>query len=111
MQWIITKFNSSIHPTPQKIVLTIDTCGAAVMVYISLFFFSLSLLLFVPALYSYLAGNLVGVALSFLGASDMHALNLSSNDPKFKKLQRFIKNVIYLYLRQTDEGRKQSVAL
>ena len=45
MQWIITKFNSSIHPTPQKIVLTIDTCGAAVMVYISLFFFSLSLVI------------------------------------------------------------------
>ena len=72
-------------------ILTIDTCSAPV--YVSFLSLSLSLSLFIPTLYSYLAGNLVGVALSFLGASDARALNLLSNDPKFKQLERFLKNV------------------
>jgi len=61
----------SIRPAPQKMILTIDTCTAAV----------------------YLAGDLRNVALSFLGTTDTRALNLSSNDPKFKQLERFLKNV------------------
>jgi hypothetical protein len=40
-----------------------------------------------------MAGNLRNVAQSFLGASDSRALNLSSNDPKFKQLERFLNNV------------------
>jgi hypothetical protein len=31
--------------------------------------------------------------LSFLGTTDTHALNLFSSDPKFKQLERFLKNV------------------
>jgi len=61
----------SIRPAPQKMILTIDTCTAAV----------------------YLAGDLRNVALSFLGTTDTRALNLSSSDPKFKQLERFLNNV------------------
>jgi hypothetical protein len=59
-------------------ILTIDTCTAAVYVFI--FFFCLSL----PTLYRYLAGDLRNVILSFLGTTDTSTLNLSSSDPKFK---------------------------
>jgi len=52
-------------------ILTIDTCTAAV----------------------YLAGDLCNVALSFLGATDIRALNLSSSDPKFRQLEKFLNNV------------------
>jgi len=52
-------------------ILTIDTCTAAV----------------------YLAGDLRNVALSFLGTTDTRALNLSSSDPKFKQLERFLNNL------------------
>jgi eukaryotic translation initiation factor 2C len=61
----------SVRPAPQKMILTIDTCTAAV----------------------YLAGDLRNVALSFLGTTDTRALNLSSNDPKFKQLERFLNNL------------------
>jgi hypothetical protein len=44
-------------------------------------------------LYRYLAGDLRNVAMSFLGAADGRALNLSSGDPKFKQLERFLNNV------------------
>ena len=44
--------------------------------------------------YRYLAGDLRNVALSFLGTSDTRALNnLSSSDPRFKQLERFLNNV------------------
>jgi eukaryotic translation initiation factor 2C len=46
-----------------------------------------------PTLYRYLAGDLRNVALSFLGTTDTRALNLSSNDPKFKQLERFLNNL------------------
>ena len=70
-------------------ILTIDTCTAAVYV-THLFFLSRYSL---PTFYRYLAGNLIGVALSFLGQSDARALNLTSTDPKFKQLERFLSNV------------------
>jgi hypothetical protein len=40
-----------------------------------------------------LAGDLRNVALSFLGTTDARALNLSSSDPKFKQLEKFLNNV------------------
>ena len=46
-----------------------------------------------PSHYRYSAGDLRNVALSFLGVTDTRALNLSSNDPKFKQLERFLNNV------------------
>lgn len=52
--------------------------------------------LFYPSLfivYRYLAGDLRNVALSFLGTTDTRALNLSSSDPKFKQLERFLNNL------------------
>lgn len=61
----------SVRPSPQKMILTIDTCTAAV----------------------YLAGDLRNVALSFLGMTDTRALQLSSNDPRFKQLEKFLNNV------------------
>ncbi|KAF8811942.1 argonaute-like protein [Phlegmacium glaucopus] len=61
----------SVRPSPQKMILTIDTCTAAV----------------------YLSGDLRNVALSFLGVTDIRALNLTSSDPKFKQLERFLNNV------------------
>jgi eukaryotic translation initiation factor 2C len=61
----------SIRPAPQKMILTIDTCTAAI----------------------YLAGDLRNVALSFFGTADTRALNLPSKDPRFKQLERFLNNV------------------
>ena len=51
-------------------------------------------------------GDLVSVALSFLGAKDARALNLSSNDPKFKQLERFLKNVIITIPAANGKRRK-----
>ena len=68
-------------------ILTIDTCTAAV--YVSFLY----LFCLLPTLYRYLAGDLLNVALSFLGVKDTRALCLSSNDPKFKQLERFLNNV------------------
>jgi eukaryotic translation initiation factor 2C len=61
----------SVRPAPQKMILTIDTCTAAV----------------------YLGGDLRNVALSFLGTTDTRALNLASSDPRFKRLEKFLTNV------------------
>jgi len=41
----------------------------------------------------YLAGDLRNVALSFLGTTDIRALNLSSSDPKYRQLEKFLNNV------------------
>ena len=41
----------------------------------------------------YMAGDLRNVALSFLGMTDTRSLNLSSNDPKFRQLEKFLNNV------------------
>ena len=41
----------------------------------------------------YLAGDLRNVALSFLQTTDTRSLNLSSHDPKFKHLEKFLNNV------------------
>ena len=68
-------------------ILTIDTCTAAVYVSFSILR-DLSLILI-----RYLAGDLRNVALSFLGTTDIRALNLSSKDQKFKQLERFLTNV------------------
>ena len=40
-----------------------------------------------------MAGDLRNVALSFLGATDARSLQLSSGDPKFKQLEKFLNNV------------------
>ena len=40
-----------------------------------------------------MAGDLHNVAMSFLGARDHCALSLSSSDPNFNKLKRFLNNV------------------
>jgi hypothetical protein len=40
-----------------------------------------------------MAGDLHNVGMSFLGARDHRALSLSSSDPNFKKLERFLNNV------------------
>ena len=88
MPWIIIQYLSSIRPAPQKMILTIDTCTAAV--YVSCF---IPCYLSPTTLYRYLAGDLRNVALSFLGTTDTRALNLSSSDPKFKQLEKFLNNV------------------
>jgi hypothetical protein len=58
-----------------------------------------------------MAGDLQNVASSFLGANDMRGLNLSSNDPKFKQLERYLNNVRILIpssnVHQTEQGQKQ----
>ena len=68
-------------------ILTIDTCTAAVYIPSSILR-DLSLILI-----RYLAGDLRNVALSFLGTTDIRALNLSSKDQKFKQLEKFLTNV------------------
>lgn len=69
-------------------ILTIDTCTAAV--YVSCFILCY---LLPTTLFRYLAGDLRNVALSFLGTTDTRALNLSPSDPKFKQLEKFLNNV------------------
>jgi hypothetical protein len=67
-------------------ILTIDTCTAAVYVFP---FITRDLSLTVIR---YLASDLRNVA-SFLGTTDTRALNLTSNDPRFKQLEKFLNNV------------------
>jgi len=64
--------------------------GSQAPVYVSSFLVSRYLLL---TIYRYMAGDLCNITLSFLGTSDMRALNLSSSDPRFKQLERFFNNV------------------
>ena len=40
-----------------------------------------------------LTGDLCNVALSFLGTTDIHALNLSPSDSKFKHLEKIFNEV------------------
>jgi eukaryotic translation initiation factor 2C len=78
---------SSVRPAPQKMILTIDTCMAAV--YVFNFFPAYLLLTFTR----YRAGDLCNVALMFLGETDISVLKMPSSDLRFKQLEKFLNNV------------------
>ncbi|KAF8968250.1 ribonuclease H-like domain-containing protein [Flammula alnicola] len=61
----------SVRPTIGKMILTVDTCSAAV----------------------YQSGPLIRVCMDFLGASDTRALRLSPDHQNFKKLEKFVKKL------------------
>ncbi|KAF8162787.1 argonaute-like protein [Crassisporium funariophilum] len=74
----------SVRPTLGKMILTIDTCTAAV----------------------YTGGPLIDVCLNFLGLRDVRQLVLRPTDPAFRELSKFLKNLRITV--QTGGGRSRT---